>query len=223
MNSVCAPARGCGPDGREQLVWYAAYGSNLHAARFSCYLSGGRPDGGARDCPGCRDRRAPRRTAALTLPGTVYFAGRSATWGGGSAFYDPAAPGRVPCRAYLVTPGQFADVAAQEMNRSPGADLDLTRVLATGRDRTGPGRYETLLRVGALQGRPVLTFTSPSGLAGAVLSAALSAPSPAYLRTLAAGLAESHAWGPWRTAGYLATRPGAAGHWRVGAVAALLG
>ncbi|MFI9366225.1 histone deacetylase [Kitasatospora sp. NPDC053057] len=154
----------------------------------------------------------------LTLPGTLYFAGRSPAWGGAIAFYDPASPGRVPCRAYLVTPGQFGDVAAQEMYRRPDADLDLTRVLATGRDRLGPGRYETLLRVGALGGRPVLTFTCATGLAGADLAT----PTPAYLRTLAAGLAESHRWGPWRAAGYLATRPGAAGHWRVGAVAALL-
>ncbi|MFD9689641.1 histone deacetylase [Kitasatospora sp. NPDC059088] len=218
MNSVCARAARPGTTGRDRLLWYAAYGSNLHAARFSCYLCGGRPAGAARACPGCRDRRPPRASAALPLPGTVYFAGHSATWGGGTAFYDPAGPGPVPCRAYLVTAGQFGDVAAQEIQRTPAADLDLTRVLATGRDRLGPGRYETLLRVGALRGRPVLTLTSPTGLAGATPTA----PSPAYLRTLAAGLAESHTWGPWRTAGYLATRPGAAGHWPVAAVAALL-
>ncbi|MFH9347591.1 histone deacetylase [Kitasatospora sp. NPDC017646] len=213
-----APGAPTGGAPGEPLVWYAAYGSNLHAARFACYLYGGRPDGGARHCPGCRDPRPPRREAVLTLPGTLYFAGRSRTWGGAIAFYDPASPGRVPCRAYLVTRGQFGDLAAQEMHRCPGTDLDLTRVLATGRERLGPGRYETLLRVGAIGGRPVLTLTSPTGLAGADLSA----PTPAYLRTLAAGLAESHHWGPWRSAGYLATRPGAAGHWRVGAVAALL-
>ncbi|WP_189924243.1 histone deacetylase [Kitasatospora xanthocidica] len=205
--------------GGEDLVWYVAYGSNLHAARLACYLRGGRPDGSAHTHPGCRDRRPARRTVAAALAGTLYFAGRSAAWGGGSAFYDPTAHGEVPCRAYLVTVGQFSDIAAQEMRRSPGADLDLTRVLADGRAALGPGRYETLLHVGALDGHPLLTFTAPHGLAGA----ALDAPSTSYLRTLAAGLAESHAWGPWRTAGYLATRPGAAGHWTPAAVAALLG
>ncbi|WP_216858781.1 hypothetical protein [Actinomadura verrucosospora] len=31
----------------ESSLWYVAYGSNLFRARFACYLSGGRPDGGA--------------------------------------------------------------------------------------------------------------------------------------------------------------------------------
>ncbi|MFF4381758.1 histone deacetylase [Kitasatospora sp. NPDC001547] len=207
-----------GPDGGA-LVWYVAYGSNLHAARLACYLRGGRPDGGAQDHPGGRDRRLPRRTVATALPGTLYFADLSLTWGGGSAFYDPAPPGNVPCRAYLLTAGQFSDLAAQEMRRRPGADLDLAPVLATGRAELGPGRYETLLHVGELDGHPLLTFTASRGVAGAELNA----PTPPYLRTLAAGLAESHGWGPWRAAGYLATRPGAAGHWTLRAVAALLG
>ncbi|MET8544739.1 histone deacetylase [Kitasatospora sp. NPDC004799] len=207
------------PAARGPLVWYVAYGSNLHAARLACYLRGGRPDGGAQEHPGCRDRRPPRRTVATALPGSLYFAGRSLTWGGGSAFYDPDLPGEVPCRAYLLTVGQFSDVAAQEMRRSPGTDLDLAPVLTAGRVELGPGRYETLLHVGELDGHPLLTFTASWGVAGAELNA----PAPPYLRTLAAGLAESHGWGPWRAAGYLATRPGAAGHWTPRAVAALLG
>ncbi|MFI2693265.1 histone deacetylase [Kitasatospora sp. NPDC018619] len=195
-----------------------AYGSNLRAARLAHYLCGGRPEGALREHPGCRDTRPPRRTVATALPGTLYFAGTSPTWGGGSAFYDPAQPGEVPCRAYLLTLGQFSDVAAQEIRRSPGADLDLAPLLATGRVELGPGRYETLLRVGESDGHPLLTFTAARGAAGAELNA----PAPPYLRTLAAGLAESHGWGPWHAAGYLATRPGAAGHWTPSRVAALL-
>ncbi|MGW1175621.1 histone deacetylase [Kitasatospora sp. NPDC002543] len=196
-----------------------AYGSNLHAARLAHYLRGGRPQGAVRAHPGSRDPRPPRRSAATALPGTLYFAGHSLTWGGGgTAFYDPAPVGEVPCRAYLVTLAQFSDIAAQEMRRSPGTDLDLAPVLATGRAELGPGRYETLLHVGTLDGHPLLTFTSRAGVAGDEPTS----PVPAYLRNLAVGLAESHGWGPWRTAGYLATRPGAAGHWTPRAVAALL-
>lgn len=210
------------------LVWYAAYGSNLDAARMACYLAGGRPEGGARHYPGCRDPRPPRRDAAVTLPGTMYFAWHSPTWGGGVCFYDPDFPdpgfpdpdagGETPFRAYLLTDGQFGDVAAQEMHRSPGTDLDLTRVLTHGRDRTGPGRYETLLRTGTLDGLPLLTFTAPGGLA----AARLNPPTAPYLRTLAAGLAQSHAWSARRCAAYLATRPGAAGHWSERDVLAVL-
>ncbi|MFC7740410.1 hypothetical protein ACFQXA_04765 [Nocardiopsis composta] len=41
-------------------------------------------------------------------------------WGGGLAMLDPALPGAAPARAYLVGAEQFADIAAQEMYRSPG-------------------------------------------------------------------------------------------------------
>ena len=42
--------------GTDDPVWYVAYGSNLRAARFGCYLAGGRPDGACRTYDGCRDR-----------------------------------------------------------------------------------------------------------------------------------------------------------------------
>ena len=187
-------------------VWYAAYGSNMHAERFACYLRGGRPPGGARTYPGCRDTRAPERQVQVVLPGQMYFAGESAVWTGGMAFYDPTAAGTTPARAYLVTAQQFADIAAQEMRRDPGADLDLTEVLAQGTAQLGPGRYETLVHPGHLDGLPLLTFTAP----WRIEQAPLNPPSAAYLHHLAAGLAETHGWPQDRIAAYLASRPGAA-------------
>ncbi|GAA4831841.1 histone deacetylase [Saccharopolyspora rosea] len=172
------------------LVWYVSYGSNMHAARFTCYLRGGTPPGAMRSCPGCRDPRPPRRSTGYQLPGGIYFATESETWGGGRAFYDPDLPGPAPARAYLITAQQFSDVTAQEMYRRPGADIDLAPVLETGRHRIGPGRYETLLHVGELDGHPVLTFTAPWS-AGDV---APNPPSEAYLRMLAGGLREAHGW-----------------------------
>ncbi|GAA1231342.1 hypothetical protein GCM10009665_22110 [Kitasatospora nipponensis] len=207
-----------GAPGPREPVWYAAYGSNMHADRLACYLAGGRPAGGARSYPGCRDRRPPRRTVPALLPGLLYFAGESLVWGGGTGCYDPAQDGELPARAYLVTVRQFSDIAAQEMHRQPGVDLDLTRALATGRDRLGPGRYETLLCPGVIDDIPVLTFTAPWALA----DADLNAPSAGYLRTIATGLAEAHGWPPERCADYLAGRPGAAGQWTTRAVLAAL-
>ncbi|WP_370466523.1 histone deacetylase [Streptacidiphilus sp. PB12-B1b] len=163
----------------------------MHAARLACYLSGGRPPGGARTYPGCRDPRPPARTLPVTLPGRLYFALESAVWTGGMAFYDPFDPGTMPARAYLVTVEQFADVAAQEMHREPGGELDLSGVLSGGRAVLGPGRYETLVCPGLLEGRPVLTFTAGCRSA----EAELNAPSAGYLRHLSAGLREAHGWG----------------------------
>ncbi|MFC5664813.1 histone deacetylase [Kitasatospora misakiensis] len=200
------------------LVWYAAYGSNMHAERLACYLRGGRPVDGARDYPGCRDGRAPERSVPVRLPGLLYFALESRVWGGGMAFYDPHGRGTAPARAYLLTAGQFSDIAAQEMGGGPGADLDLGTVLRTGRDPQGPGRYQTLVCPGTLDGVPVLTFTAPWALA----EAELNAPRARYLRSIAAGLADAHGWSGRRTAAYLSTRPGAAGHWTVDALLAAL-
>ncbi|WBP92062.1 histone deacetylase [Kitasatospora cathayae] len=186
----------------------------MHADRLKYYIAGGRPPGGARTYPGCRDRRLPEQQAPVLLPGLLYFAGQSLVWTGGMGFYDPAQASEMPARAYLVTEQQFSDIAAQEMHREPGADLDLTQALAAGRDQLGPGRYETLVCPGGIEGIPVFTFTAPWHLA----DAELSAPSVAYLANFATGLAEAHGWSLERSAHYLATRPGAAGHWTTQAV-----
>jgi hypothetical protein len=184
-------------------VWYVSYGSNMSSARFGCYVHGGRPRGGSRVNPGARDRTAPSRSIAVDLPGTVYFAGESRQWGGGVAFYDHATPGFTAARAYLVTAGQFADIAAQEMYRVPAAGDPLEDVVLTplegGRHELGPGRYETLVDVGRHDGLPLLTFTSPHGAD----HVEHTAPSPRYLAVVAEGLRESRGWDEARIEAHL--------------------
>ncbi|MFA1539049.1 histone deacetylase [Actinomadura monticuli] len=197
-------------------LWYVAYGSNLFQERFRCYLSGGRPRGSARHHTGCRDPRPARATCSITVPGGIYFAHTSLTWGGGMAFYDPDLPGRAAARAYLLTRRQFCDVLSQEMRRGTGTDHDLSEALARGRQRLGPGRYETVLKVGERAGRAMLTFTSPA-------PAPPNAPTAPYLAMLGGGLREAHGWSTARAASYLAGRPGAQGVWTARAVAGVLG
>ncbi|OKK19325.1 histone deacetylase [Streptomyces sp. CB00455] len=192
-----------------ERVWYASYGSNMHMDRLSAYLAGGTPAGATRTYPGCRDHRAPERSVAIELDGCLYFATESRVWTGGRGLYDPTAPGRMRARAHLVTAGQLSDIAAQEMYGEPGADLDLSRVLCEGRDELGPGRYETLVCPGTIEGIPVLTFTAP----WTVRDVEPLAPSAAYLRYLAGGLLESGPWEEQDIADYLSACPGAAGHW----------
>ncbi|WP_151526004.1 histone deacetylase [Serinicoccus kebangsaanensis] len=192
------------------LVWYAAYGSNLHRDRFLRYLQGGQPDGARRTHAGARDPSDPRAEAPYRLPGRLRFGWDSPTWGGGIAFYEAHGPGEegegegdasegvVLARAYLLTGEQFADVVAQEMRRAPGQALDLAPALSAGRHAYGPGRYETVHHVGDLDGRPVLTFTAdrPGDLPE-------NPPAPAYLRTIAAGLADAHDLAPDAVVTYL--------------------
>ncbi|MGB0101821.1 MAG: histone deacetylase [Nocardioides sp.] len=184
-------------------VWYVSYGSNMAADRLACYLEGGCPPGGSRSNPGARDRTPPVRSVPVDLPGTTYFAGDSAQWGGGVAFYDHEKPGFTAARGYLVTAGQFADIAAQEMYRLPQQGDPIEQLVLTplegGRHTAGPGHYETLVEVGHHEGHPLLTFTAPHG-ADHVEHAH---PSPAYLDTLARGLRESRGWTETRVRRYL--------------------
>jgi hypothetical protein len=189
-------------------VWYASYGSNLCRERFLCYVRGGRPDGASRDYPGARDATPPSDDRPLLIGGEVVFGSESRTWGGGTAFYDARSFGRTLARAYRVTSYQFADVAAQEMHREPGEDLDLSQVMENSRHELGPGRYETLHLVGQLDGEPVLTFTAPDP--GTL---AQRAPSPAYLSMLARGLGESHGLTAPEVLAYLRGRPGLGQEW----------
>ncbi|PUB32425.1 hypothetical protein C8K30_101951 [Promicromonospora sp. AC04] len=181
-----------------------SYGSNMARARLTCYLAGGRPPGARRQYPGARDRTLPREDRAVHLPGRLWFAGESTVWGGGIAFYDHDATGPTPARAYLITAAQLADLAAQEMHRSPAPGGPLEAALLAGiagRHTAGPGRYETLVAVGRLDGLPMLTFTAPHGHA----DVAHSAPSAAYVAMIGAGLREAHGWSDAEVTAYLAT------------------
>jgi len=205
-----------------QRVWYVAYGSNLAMARFRCYVSGGRPAGGAHTYVGCRDHSEPTRTSGVEVPGGLAFAEESRVWGGGMAFYDLAAPSVVACRAYLITAEQFGDVAAQELRRPPGGEfaLDLARLLPDVDSMVahGLGRYETVVRLGELDNAPMFTITHHD-----VSSLSLAAPSAAYLRWLAIGLREAHGYEDRRIASYLAAAPGVRGAWTESELLELVG
>jgi hypothetical protein len=203
-----------------QRIWYLAYGSNLATARFRCYLSGGRPAGGSRWYAGCRDPSEPARIEGVEVPGALVFAGASRVWRGGMAFYDHAAPGSVAGCAYLVTTEQFADVAAQEMRRPPGGKFahDLTGLLPDVETMvaTGPGLYETVVRLGELEGVPMFTITHHD-----VASLTPAAPTGVYLRWIWVGLRESHGYDDVQIAGYLARANGIRPVWNEGELLAL--
>lgn len=200
------------------MLWYAAYGSNVDPDRFAYYLAGGAPPGARRAVPGARDATPPREERPVVLRGAMFFGWASPTWGGGISFFDADADagGTAYARAYLLSEGQFADVAAQEMHREPGRDLDLSHVLAHRRHEVGPGRYETLHLVGEIDGLPVLTFTAdrPDGLVR-------NAPSPAYLRIVARGIARTHDLAEDDLVGYLAGCAGM-GEWDAAELRALV-
>lgn len=183
-------------------VWYVSYGSNLSRERLNCYLAGGRPPGALRAQPGARDARPPAEDRPVELSGRLYFWGASTTWEGATAFYDHHSPGPTAALAYRVTVAQLTDIAEQEMHREPRSGSALEAVLNrgfVGSYRAGPGRYETMVHVGTLDGLPMYTFTSPHR-AG---TSPHAAPSEPYLAMIRAGLAESHGWDRERADTYL--------------------
>lgn len=212
---VARPSRSS-VEAASDLVWYASYGSNLSKSRFGVYLRGGQLPGRPRLYTGARDVTSPRADMPLMLNGQVYFAGQSSVWGGGFGLFDPSSDGTTPARAYLVTLEQFSDVVAQEMGRPPGPTLDVSRAIRAGRDTLGPGPYETIVRTGFVNNIPVLTFTAPAP------RRPLSVPAAPYLAVIGRGIIEAHGWCPTRTGTYLASLPGAAGHWQAESVADLL-
>ncbi|MGH6655019.1 MAG: histone deacetylase [Actinocrinis sp.] len=148
----------------------------------------------------------------------MYFALESKAWTGGMSFYDPTSDGSTAARAYLITLGQFSDIAAQEMYQEPGKDFDLSAVFSSGRVELGAGRYETLIYSGELDGHPVLTFTAP----WSIRDVAKSKPTAQYLAYLASGLKESHGWSAREVAEYLVACPGAKETWTVGEIERML-
>lgn len=192
---------------RPRRVWYAAYGSNLHWPRFRCYLEGGRAPGGSRVHAPCADRRPPRAETAATLPFPLFFAGRSPTWGGGIAFLDPTRrDAETLARLYLVTAEQFTGLAAGEARRSR-VRLPAAGAATPSWYRFAPGAYGVVLRCGQRGGLPIMTVTGPPA------HAQVAPPRPAYLATIAAGLAETHGLSSTAAAAYLTGVPGVAGHY----------
>jgi hypothetical protein len=197
----------------EDLVWYVAYGSNMRAARFGCYISGGRPRGARRTYLGCRDRSPPHRDAGVHLAGRLTFAGTSTVWGGGMAFYHPHADGELAARAYLLTFGQLSDVVTQEVRQPVGSDLALDGGVGQ-RWAMPSGIYETLLHAGDRDGLPMLTITSLQNLE-------LAAPSAPYLRTMFDGLGEAFGWTADQRVHYLLRAPGVTPAWTASRLVAL--
>lgn len=181
----------------DTLVWYAAYGSNLDAERFACYLHGGSPKGSKGTNPGSRDPRPPRAESPIIVPGRLYFAGHSSVWGGSRAFVQPNGNGgQAYARGYLISVAQFIDVLRQENGddpRNPRLTVSVEEVLeepgrfvpAVHPDRgEAAAPYTRVLNLGAIDGHSVFTFTAGSD----DYASHLAPPSPAYLTIIIKGI-----------------------------------
>lgn len=201
-----------------QLVWYAAYGSNMARSRFLAYLGGSRVPGAEGGHAGARDGSEPLADEPCRFDRSIRFTGHSKRWLGAPAVLDHAAtsPGALG-RRYLVTRQQFEDVVAQE-NRRPARRIPIESLTVGAVTATGRSSYAGLLLLGFDGSIPVMTFTSPRRPE----KATLAAPSGAYLATIARGITESHPLTASEVAEYLLAAPGVAPTWTADRIEALL-
>ncbi|MEZ5247011.1 MAG: hypothetical protein R2707_18115 [Acidimicrobiales bacterium] len=201
----------------DDLIWYAAYGSNCLAARFEAYLTGGRARGATRSEPGARDPRPPRDSEACWFPTGVRFLGDSAKWGGGGvAFLDHDGGVPAPGRRYLITKGQFDDVVAQE-NRRASAPIQVDSLTPGMVTALGGGAYGGVLRLESAHDIPVVTFTSSAPLT----DRRTNPPSAAYVGTILRGLLEVHSSPVDEIVDALLAAPGVAEGWTASELAEL--
>jgi hypothetical protein len=186
----------------------------MRAARFDCYISGGRPQGARRTYLGCRDQSPPLRDIGIRVAGGLTFARYSSVWDGGIAFYNPLADGELAARAYQITFGQLSDVVAQEAKRPIGGDFVLDDGVVDGKWPLGSRTYETLLHLDVREGLPMFTITSLQDLEP-------TPPSAPYLRTMLDGLGEAFGWTTDERVRYLFRAPGVTPAWTASRLAAL--
>lgn len=153
------------PVSDDRLIWYAVYGSNLLRKRFDCYIQGGKPDGAAKEYPGCRDKTAPRDTRRIVLPHSLYFAEHSESWNGAIAFIRrTASDTHTYGSIYLMTYGQFNDVVRQENSRDvPGPVVVPSFEALAHADHweiDGFRLYGGVIKIGARHGHPILSLTA---------------------------------------------------------------
>lgn len=164
-------------------VWYVSYGSNLFAARFTCYLAGGRALGSRWTNPGARDASPPTGDRRVDLDHALVFGGPSHTWHGGPAYLDLVTPGHSVGRGWRITHEQFEDVVAQE-NRLPAGALAVPEAMLTDGGIAVPGApYGRLVPLEPIDGEPAVTFTY-------IDRPRERAPDPRYVELLRLGLEE---------------------------------
>lgn len=157
---------------KNDLVWYAAYGSNMLHERFMHYINGGSFRGGGRDHKPCIDTSAPRAKMAYEFDHDMYYANNSRSWDNmGVSFLDVSRPGKAYGVAYLITEEQLEHLWREENSGTiPGPDSTW---------------YNNKVELGTIQDIAVKTVTNTRVLEKIQ-------PSRKYMEVLMEGLRENY-------------------------------
>lgn len=173
----------------EDLIWYAAYGSNLSEERFLYYINGGTPVGTTRNYTPCDDLTPPRETRPYELNFELFFARHADSWNGGIAFIDNVQDNEINTLAklYLISKTQFNHLAKQETQTPGVVNIDFEEAENEGRTVfKRPSWYGLVLFLGHVENIPVFTLTQERTIES------FTKPSEKYLMTIASGLRQTH-------------------------------
>lgn len=196
---------------KNNLVWYACYGSNLKKERFLCYIKGGRQRGCKKYFKGCTDKSLPIASEKFIIPYQLYFAKESKAWNGGVAFIKSKlnindkkfAFGRV----YLIKKQQFVQILRQENGKEIGntsikLDFDILEKKNYFILENQNLWYGKIINLGKRNRISVLTFTSKYDFKDYNL------PSKSYLKTIIEGIKETYKIKNEKIVDYLVSIPG---------------
>lgn len=197
-----------GTDTNNDLIWYACYGSSLSYDRFLCYLEGSKAAGASRKNKAARNSQEPVDERAYFIPHALYIAQKSLMWDrGGVAFLKPTSDPKVQTwgRLYLICREQCEDIFRQD-NAQADAVLDWDCILNQQPSATtiGEGWYNTVLHIGELEGKPIITFTSSQ-------IHNVNSPSESYMQMFIDGLHDCYGIGKEGVKSYLKNIPGIKG------------
>lgn len=154
------------------LVWYAAYGSNMLEERMMCYINGGFFRNQGRKHNPCHDTTAPRAKMTYEIPYDMYYGNQSGSWEGmGVSFLDGSKPGKAYGVAYLITEEQF-----EHLYREENGGFE---------PRPNSTWYNHKLKLGIYKNIPVMTVTNRNVLKK-------NQASQKYLQVLMEGLRENY-------------------------------
>lgn len=173
----------------EDLVWYAAYGSNLSEERFLYYINGGTPVGATRKYTPCSDLTPPRETRPYEINFEMFFARHADSWSGGIAFIENVQDNEIKTLAklYLISKTQFNHLAKEETQTAGLINIDFEQAKNEGRTVfKRPSWYGLVLFLGHVENIPVFTFTEERTIEN------FTKPSEKYLMTIASGLRQAH-------------------------------
>ena len=196
---------------KEELVWYASYGSNAFRDRFHCYIKGGKVRGNLRHYEGCKNPRLPLAEKNIIIPYSLYFAKKSKSWSqGGVAFITDEKTSSEPSygRMYLITAEQFSDVLKQETRSTESISLNLSQVVKSGHlNLLKNVWYGKVIFLGTENDYPIFTFTHEHRLRD------LNPPSADYLKIMLTGLKDNYGLSEPDLICYLINKPGIHGHY----------